>query len=220
MKTYPIFLTHMEQRPAVVVGGGRVAARKVKDLLRAGAPVTVISPQICSEITALASAHPITMHQRPFEDGDLQGAFLAIAATDDPQANQTVYRSARTHGCLVNMADSPQQCDFFVPATLVSGDLSIAISSGGSSPALARWLRQRVEAIIEPELGELSALLEEMRPQIIQYVPDSGRLHLIERLIDANILLTIRENGLEAAKAQISHILEYTPPEEWQGSHE
>lgn len=199
----------METRRVVVVGGGNIALRKVKDLLKADAQVTVISPEVCAELTTLFQAGCIDLKDRSYQDGDLNGVFFVVAATDNSAINQAVYHEAITCGCLANIVDAPHQCDFFVPATLRFDDLSIAISSGGGSPALARWLRHHLETLLEPELGELSALLEELRPQITIGIPDTNqRLALIDQLIASNILQTFHQAGKDAAKIQIINLLE------------
>ena len=134
--SYLVNLT-LEGRAAVVIGGGEVAARKVQDLLAAKANVTVIALQLCDGIVALADEKRIVAHNRPYRTGDLAGAFVAIAATDDEGFNARVAADAAAINVLVNVVDRPALCTFTVPATVRRGDLTIAIATEGRCPALA-----------------------------------------------------------------------------------
>lgn len=149
MRYYPIFLD-VRGRRAVVVGGGKVAERKVRKLLRAGAVVRVISPELTSGLDRLAREHEIQFTRRRFRKGDLgrrrankRSPLLVFAATDDPAAQFAVRRDARAAGALVNAADNATDCDFIVPASFTRGDLHAAISTSGTDPSLARSLRQQ-----------------------------------------------------------------------------
>ena len=135
---YPIFLD-VRGRTAVVVGGGKVASRKAAGLAEAGARVRIIAPRVDASL----GAHQI--ERRRFRAGDLKGAALAFAATDDRAVNHAVALEARRRRIPVNVADSVEECSFLVPARIARGDLQIAISTGGSSPRLARALRKRLE---------------------------------------------------------------------------
>ena len=171
MKTYPICLIDLEQQRCVVIGGGKVAARKIAGLVDAGARVQVISPEIDPEIVEIAAAGQALINQRAYSPGDLQGAFLAIAATDDPAINHAVWEEARSSGTLINVVDDPQHSNFIVPALVRRGELTIAITTGGGSPALARRLREQFEELIGPEYGELAAILSELRPVLLGNYP-------------------------------------------------
>ena len=146
--SYPICLIGMEHRRAVVVGGGRVAERKVAGLLESGAQVTVIAPSQTEQLLAWAQASAIALIPRRYCQGDLSGAFLAVAATDDPVVNQVVCDEARAIGCLINSVEHPERSDFTMPAIVRRGEITIAINTGGASPALARHLRRRIEQAI------------------------------------------------------------------------
>ena len=158
----------LEGRAAVVIGGGEVAARKVQDLLAAKANVTVIAPRLCDGIVALADEKRIVAHGRPYRTGDLAGAFVAIAATDDEDLNARIYGDAAAMNVLVNVVDRPALCTFTVPATVHRGDLTIAIATEGRCPALAGILREELEGRYGPEYAELVSLFGELRKKMIE----------------------------------------------------
>jgi precorrin-2 dehydrogenase/sirohydrochlorin ferrochelatase len=208
VKTYPISLIGLERRHAVVVGGGNVAARKVGDLLDADARVTVISPTLVPALKALAEAGQIRVIGRPYQNGDLSSAFLVIAATDDPNVNQMVWQEAEQCDCLLNVVDEPSLCHFISPATVRRGDITITISTGGTSPALARRLRERLETLIGPEYGELATLLAELRPELkLRYTDDSERQQAAFRLVDSDLARIIKQKGLEEARVKAWELL-------------
>ena len=200
MKYYTICLVGLPSRQAIVVGGGAVAARKVEGLLEAGAQVKVISPLLTRELQLIASAGVITFLPRPYQDGDLEDAYLVIAATDDPTVNQSVWMEAERRGCLINVVDDPQHSNFILPAVVRRGEVSVAVSTGGNSPALARRLRERIEKLIGPEYGVLAELLGELRPELIADFPEGeARLQAALKVIDSDILNIIQSQGKDAA---------------------
>lgn len=208
MKTYPVCLIGIERRRTLVIGGGNVAARKVAGLLRAGARVTVISPALTSQLKALADARRIAVIGRTYREGDLVGAYLVIAATDDPVVNQTVWQAAEQRGCLVNVVDDPAHSNFITPAVVHREDLTIAVSTGGTSPALARRLRERLESLIGPEYEELAALLAELRPELRRrYSEEKARQEAAFRLVDSDVLDIIKERGLDEARVRAWELL-------------
>jgi precorrin-2 dehydrogenase/sirohydrochlorin ferrochelatase len=158
----------LEGRAVVVIGGGEVAARKVQDLLAAKANVTVIAPQLCHPIAALADEKLIVAHARPYRTGDLAGAFLAIAATDDENLNARIYGDAAAMNLLVNVVDRPALCTFTVPATVHRGDLTIAIATEGRCPALSGILREELEEKYGSEYAELVDVFGEVRKKMIE----------------------------------------------------
>jgi len=143
---YPIFLD-LSGRRCVVVGGGEVAGRKARKLLQARARVVVISPEMGAELESVA----VEVHRRPYREGDLEGAYLAFAATDSREVNAAVAREARERGIPVNVADRPSDGDFALPSTLRRGALQVAVSTGGASPTLARRIRDELEEVFGPE---------------------------------------------------------------------
>ncbi len=208
MKTYSICLIGLDRRRTVVVGGGSIATRKVTGLLEAGARVTVISPTLTSELKTLAEAGRITVIERPYRQGDLADAFLVIAATDDLAVNEAVWQEAEQRGCLVNVVDDPPHCNFILPAIVRRGEVTIAISTGGASPALARRLREWLEMLIGPEYGDLATLLAELRPELRSRYPDEkGRMEAAFRLVDSDLLNIMREKGLDEARARAWKLL-------------
>jgi precorrin-2 dehydrogenase/sirohydrochlorin ferrochelatase len=143
---YPIFLD-LSGRRCVVVGGGEVANRKTRKLLQARARVVVISPEIQPELESVA----VEIHRRPYREGDLEGAYLAFAATNAREVNAAVAQEAKERGVPVNVADSPSEGDFALPSTLRRGRLQVAVSTGGASPTLARRIRGELEGAFGPE---------------------------------------------------------------------
>ena len=140
----------------MVVGGGEVANRKARKLLQARAEVVVISPEVKPEIESMA----VEVRRRPYEDGDLEGAYLAFTATDSRKVNSAVAREALERGIFINVADKPSEGSFALPSTLRRGGLQVAVSTGGASPTLARSIRGE----LEKQFGtEWSGLTEELR---------------------------------------------------------
>ena len=164
---YPVFLK-VSQKKCVVVGGGRVAMRKVKALLEYGADVEVVSPCLCPELMALAESGAIAAVKREYREGDLKGAFVAIAATDNVDINRRLVAEARRSAVLVNVVDDPGNCDFILPSYLRRGDVTVAVSTGGRSPALARRIRSRLEEEIGEDYALLADLIGEVRSELRQ----------------------------------------------------
>lgn len=141
---YPIFLD-LRDRPVLVVGAGKVALRRTRVLVEAGARVTVVAPRAEPGFQEL----PVRWLERAFEPADLEGMFLVITATDQRRVNQGVAEAAKALHILVNVADAPDECDFLVPARLTRGAVQVAISTGGRDPALAARIRRRIEDLLE-----------------------------------------------------------------------
>lgn len=162
---YPVFL-NISGRKCVVVGGGQVALRKVKALLEHGASVKVISPDLCPELTELAESGRIRILHRHYQLGDLQKALIAIAATNNSDINQQVIKEARGKAVLVNVVDDPENSDFIVPSYVRRGVVTIAVSTAGKSPALARKIRTRLEKEFDEEYISLVNLIGEVRAEV------------------------------------------------------
>lgn len=162
---YPMFLNISGKR-CVVVGGGQVALRKVKMLLEHGANVEVISSDLCPELDRLAENGKIKVLRRRYQIGDLQGVFIVIAATNDSATNQEVVKEARRGRILVNVVDDARDSNFIVPSYLRRGDVTIAISTAGLSPALARKIRTRLEREFGDEYASLAVLINEVRAEL------------------------------------------------------
>jgi precorrin-2 dehydrogenase/sirohydrochlorin ferrochelatase len=142
---FPLFLK-LDGRRCVVVGAGRIAAQKLEGLLESGADLQIIAPTARLEIQELARNGRATWTQAEFNSSHLAGASLVIAATGNPSVNEHVYRAAQERGVLCNAVDEPERCDFYYPAVVRRGDLQIAISTAGKSPALAQRIRKELEA--------------------------------------------------------------------------
>jgi precorrin-2 dehydrogenase / sirohydrochlorin ferrochelatase len=149
----------LDGKRCVVVGGGGVANRKARKLLQARAEVVVVSPEVEPELESMALA----VRRRPYEEGDLDGAFLAFAATDRREVNAAVAREAHAKGIPVNVADEPSEGDFALPSTLRRGQLQVAVSTGGASPTLARRIRRELEGVFGPEWAGVVAALQRAR---------------------------------------------------------
>lgn len=165
MSYFPIFL-QMAGRRCLVIGGGAVAERKIAELLDAGAVVTVISPDINEGITRWPKKNSINFIARGYRQGDLAGYELVFVATDDTAVNTAAFKEGRERNVWVNAADDPAHCDFILPSVLRRGDLTVAVSSGGSSPALARTIREELEIYFTGEYELLAKLAAEVRDEL------------------------------------------------------
>lgn len=158
-------------RPCVVVGAGVIAESKIESLLTAEAKVTVISPEALPRVQVWAEGGDITWLQREYADGDLAGAFLCVAATEVPAVNRAVFAEATARGVLCNAVDDPPFCDFYFPSIVQRGELQIAISTAGESPALAQRLRKELNAALPLDLGEWLMELGRLRREVAAVEP-------------------------------------------------
>lgn len=182
MPLFPIFLK-LAGRRCLVVGGGTIAEAKIASLVHAQAKITVVSPQALPDIMQQAKAGEFHWEQRRFVASDLEGMFLVIAATSSPEVNHEVYTLATENGILCNAVDDPPNCDFYFGSIVERGDLQIAISTAGESPALAQRLREEIDAMLAPEAGEWLGQLGELRRKVLQRLPMSDeRKQLLHRL--------------------------------------
>ena len=154
----------LSRRPCLVVGAGTVAAEKIDGLLAAGASVRVVAPEATEAIAGLAEEGRIQFEQRRFEPSDVAGAFVVVAATGDLEVEREVARVAEQRGCLVNVADVPELCNFILPAIVRSGPVAVGISTAGASPALAQRIKQEVAELLARPYGALAQRLKELRP--------------------------------------------------------
>lgn len=187
----------------MVIGAGRVAERKVKTLLQAGARVTVVAPHASATLKKLAAAGKIRWQRRRYASGDLKGAALVFCATDSAAIERRVAADASRRGIPVNCAASPEFGSFLVPAQAVRGHLQIAVSTGGASPALARKISRELKERIGPEYAEWTRLLARLRPQIMESVPARERPRVFELLASDRIFLLLR-NGEKRRAAELT----------------
>jgi precorrin-2 dehydrogenase / sirohydrochlorin ferrochelatase len=207
MAYYPIAVD-IADKPALVVGGGQVALRKVETLLEFGARVTVVSPESVSEICELADAGNITLVRRGYQPGDIDGAVLVIAATDDRTVNSRVSEDCRNAGKLVNVVDDPELCSFIVQSVVKRGDLTISIGTGGGSPALSRRIRETIEEIFGPEYARLTELMGEMREIAKQTIASQPqREAAFKRILDSDVLELLRQGRSDDARMRAMSIL-------------
>ena len=217
MTYYPVFLD-LRGRRAVVIGGGAVAEQKVLGLMSAGAHVTVVSPETTPRLAELAAAGGIDLRRRAYRSGDLAGAWLAIAGTDDRAANARVRAEAEREGVLLNAVDDLDHCSFIAPAIHREGDITVAVSTSGKSPALAARLRQRVARLVGPAEARLCELLGELRPELAARVPDArARTALWYRIVDSDVIEFVRRDDNEGARRLIDELMNEAPPVHGQG---
>ncbi|GAB4487248.1 MAG: bifunctional precorrin-2 dehydrogenase/sirohydrochlorin ferrochelatase [Thermodesulfovibrionales bacterium] len=200
MVYYPAFL-NLKGRKTVVVGGGPVAERKVRSLLDAGALVMVISPDLTQKLHRLKQQGRIDHKAREFRAGDLKGCFLAIAATDDPDVN---IRVAAEASCPVNVVDVPFLCSFIVPAVVKRGPLTLAISTGGASPALARTIRKELEKMYGREMAAYLTYVRHVRKNALLKISDrKKRESFLKKLAAPALLVKLRKEGIAAVRTAV-----------------
>ncbi len=204
---YPVYLK-LPGRKCVVVGGGKVAERKVKSLLDCGASVFVISPELTPGLEEASARGEITAVRRNFKISDLENAFLVIGATDSCEVNGLVAEECSTRNILVNIVDEPNRCNFIVPAVVRQGPLSISISTDGRSPMLARRIREDLESFFGEEYREFLELMGDIRQHIISNIPEQGkRREIFHCLVYSDIIDLLREGQHEKVKERINHVL-------------
>lgn len=190
MQHYPAYLD-LRGRPCIVIGGGEIAARKVASLLEAGARVTVVSPTLTAELQALADTHEVVHHPRAYRRGDLAGAWLAYAATDDEAVHAEIAAEAAEARVFVNVVDQPRFCGFIVPAVVRRGPVSVAVSTGGASPALAKQLARELDATLGAEWGLAARVLGALRARLAAG-DAAGRARTFAALAGAPLLRALR----------------------------
>jgi len=201
---YPVFL-NLENKKTVVIGGGKVAERKILSLLKAKADITVISPDITAKIAKEKQKGTIRHIKRRYRNGDITSAFLVIAATDSPRLNKLVSDEAP---CLVNAVDMPSLCNFIVPSVLQRGFLTIAISTSGVSPALSRSIRKEIEDIYGPEFSEYLKALQHIRAEAKNVITDQKkRGAFLKSVASAGMIRMLREKGAKETRIKAKALL-------------
>jgi precorrin-2 dehydrogenase/sirohydrochlorin ferrochelatase len=182
----------LRDRPALVVGAGEVAARKIAALVRAGARVTVVAVQASEAVLALARHGHVVLDERAFAPGDARGAVLVIGATNDDEVNRRVAADAWAFGALVNIVDRPELCTFTVPAVVHRGDLTLAASTEGRCPSLARVVRERLERQYGPEWSDVVARVAQLRQRLMREGWPPSRIQAaVSRVVEAGLVEAI-----------------------------
>ncbi len=199
----PIFIkTHGQ--PCLVIGGGDVALRKIRTLLKAQANVSVVAPQLCEGLRELVVQDKIQYLQESFTDDDISDFRLVIAATNDEELNKRISRLAQARNIPVNVVDNPELCTFIMPSVIDRAPVQIAISTGGHSPVLARLLRARLETLIPSSYGRLAKLMGEFREKARQKFPDfHDRRHFWESILQGPVAEMLFSGQEQAARKQL-----------------
>ena len=232
MGYYPVFW-EMGDRPVLLVGGGNVADEKVHKLVDAGARVTIVAPELIPEVRRYVDDGRATWIERPFEPGDTEGYEVVMVATDDGAVNKQVADEARSRDIWVNAADDVNNCDFILPSLATRGKIAIAMSTGGSSPALARWLRERMEEFLSKDVELLGDLLAEVRvfarqrdrecaggceltqtppPLLCKQCPNRIAADTWQSAIDDELQTLLKAGDYEGAKARLINSLAIDQP--------
>jgi siroheme synthase-like protein len=215
---YPVGLI-VAERPCLVVGGGPVAARKIAGLLACRADVTVVAPEAHVALGILAREGIIDLlegphlkvHLRPYRRGEAADYRLVVTATGDPNVDATVQRDAEAAAVWVNSADDPDHCTFVLPAVTREGPVSVAVSTGGSSPALASWLRDRIAECLGPGVGELATLLDEARVRIRERGASTESLDW-RALLEGPLPELVARGEIEAARRLLDAAVDRAAP--------
>ena len=207
LASYPINL-NLANRLCIVLGGGKVAWRKVKVLLESGAKIRVVSPQIIDEFMARVERNEIEYCQKVYEKADLKGSFLVICATDSKIVNAAAARMAHEMGALVNVVDDSYPSDFTVPAQVRRGDLLLTVSTNGKSPEIARQLRKELASVYDESYGEFITLVARYREELKRSVATSGqRERLWREMIDSEVLELVRNGEISIVEARFKNAI-------------
>ncbi|HDK81611.1 MAG TPA: bifunctional precorrin-2 dehydrogenase/sirohydrochlorin ferrochelatase [Nitrospirae bacterium] len=205
MRYYPAFLD-LSDRKAVVVGGGKVAERKVRSLVKAGALVEVVSPDLTTGLKTLCDQGKIRHKKRKYRSGDLRGAFIVIAATSSDAVNTKAAQDAEH---LVNIIDMPADGNFIVPSLVRRGNLTIAISTEGVSPAISKAVRKEIEQKYDAEFARYLRFVESLRKKAIKEIKDAKKREMfLKSLASTEILATLRNRGFGAASGEVLKALD------------
>lgn len=206
MKYYPVLLD-LRGRPCLVVGGGGVAERKAIALFDAGADLTIVSPSLTPALEALSHKHKIVHRQERFDEHDLVGMYLVIAATNDAAVNTSVAHACRQRGILINAATPPEESTFIVPSVVERGDLLIAVSTCGSSPALAHKVREDLERAYGPEYAAFLERMGLLRRKLLHEVADEAvRRRVFQAVVDSDVLSLLKAGAVHEADRRIAEI--------------
>lgn len=205
-KFYPIFLK-LENRPVLVVGGGRVAERKIDSLLGCGAKVFVVSRGLTAKLKRLVDENRVVFLGREFVPEHVDNKFLVIVGTDDMKLNIRVARIAKQKGAIVNVVDYPSECDFIVPSVMRRGNFVIAVSTSGKSPAFSRVIREELESLYGPEYGVFLDIVGAIRSFLIKMgSPRQKKDKAFENLWNSDMIERIRKNDVEGMARIIAEV--------------
>lgn len=212
MDYLPIFL-RLQQQACLVVGAGEIAARKIELLCRAGAEVHVVALEFGGAVRALQERYPLHLKQKAFDDSDLQGMRLVVSATDREEINRAVHQAAQRQNLPVNVVDNPELCSFIFPAIVDRSPVIAAISSGGTSPVLARLLRAKIESTIPAAYGMLAQLAEKFRPLVKQKILNAAQRRIFwEHVLQGGIAELVFAGKQQQAEQELSTLLEQQQP--------
>jgi len=207
MSYYPIFLD-LDNKKVIIVGGGEVAERKIKVVLGYGCQIYIISPHLTPHLRQLVAKRRIHHISHESLDKLMDDAVMVIVATGDPEVNLQIASQAKGHGLLVNVVDQPAACNFIMPSIVKRGDLQIAISTAGKSPAMTKKIRKEMEALFGPEYGPLMELLGLLRTKLLSKGQSSAKNKVIfQKLADSNLLQLIKKGNMNGARATLKSIL-------------
>ncbi len=206
MKYYPVYL-NITDRMCVVVGGGDIAERKIVRLLECGASVVVVGKKLGPKLDDMKSEGKIKHIASDYQEEHIRNAFMVIGATDRDDVNERIYRDAKGNGIPANIVDDPDRCDFILPSIFSQGDLQIAISTGGKSPALAKKLRLEMEKNYGPEYKTLLDIMGAVREKVTtRGRPSEENKKLFESLLNSDILRYIREKNISKIKKIVNDL--------------
>ena len=207
MRYYPIFLD-LKNKKCVVIGGGSVAERKAVTLLSCDADVWVISPEVTSKLIGLAKKKKLRYIKKRYEDKDIKDAFLVVAATNNREANKAVFAAANKYKCLLNIVDKPDDSNFIVPSLISRGDLTIAVSTGGKSPALAKQIRKELQERYGKEYGIFIKAMGRVRERVLKGVSsEKARKQIFTKLAKSNIINLLKKGNRKGFYKEIENIL-------------
>lgn len=201
---YPIF-ADLRQKTVLVVGGGNVAYRKVQTLLEHGAIVRIVSPKLVKDLEDLVDSKHCFWLRKEYSADDIQDAALIFSCTEKDEVNAVVSSDAQKNKRLINVVDDPEKCTFIVPSIMERGDLQIAVSTGGSSPIVARQIREQLQTQYGQEYAEYLALLKEWRNKVKSDLSPEQKQRFWSKATDGDVLALIKNGRLSEAKGVIEH---------------
>jgi precorrin-2 dehydrogenase/sirohydrochlorin ferrochelatase len=204
---YPLCLD-LEGKKVSVIGGGKVAERKILSLLECSADVTIISPSITEKLRNLFKKGKLRYLPKAYEKGDLKGSFLVISATGEKGINMKVSEEAELRGCLCNVVDDPEVSNFIVPSVVKRGKLLIAISTSGVSPAFSKRIRKELEKKFGKEYTVFLNMMEGIRRRLMKEIPSEAiRKMIFYKLVNSGLIETIKEKGIKTARIKAKEII-------------